>query len=125
MKDVRETRRARGLQAERVAVNFLESQGHIILNQNVYTRYGEIDVVSMDGSELVFSEVRYRRHIGFVGAAETVNRRKQQKLWKAAQVFLAGWSMPWPRCRFDVISIEGSFACQPKQLKSAFDGTMF
>ena len=115
---------ARGKDAEEAAVRFLISQGHVILQQNVYTRFGELDIVSMDGAELVFSEVRYRRHTYFSAAVDTVNRRKQRKLWRAAQSFLCGLNTPWPRCRFDIISIEGSLKGEPKQFRSAFDGTM-
>ena len=42
----------------------------------------------LDGDTVVFVEVRYRRHAAWGGALESVDLRKQQKLIKAAQLFL-------------------------------------
>lgn len=61
-----------------------------------------------DGSTLAFVEVRYRRHAQFGSAAESVDWRKQQKLIRAAQLYLSRHPQ-WTNapCRFDVIHIDG------------------
>jgi len=60
----------------------------------------------LDGDTVVFVEVRYRRHTAWGGALESVDVRKQQKLIKAAQLFLQAHGR-WAKhpCRFDVVAI--------------------
>ncbi|WP_235231369.1 YraN family protein [Taylorella equigenitalis] len=41
----------------------LESQGLELLNQNLRCKVGEIDLIMVDGHELVFIEVRYRKKL--------------------------------------------------------------
>lgn len=78
----------------------------------------------LDGDTVVFIEVRYRRHSAWGGALESIDRRKQQKLIRAAQLFLqteSRWSAH--PCRFDVIAIEAdSSTATPNWIRNAFDG---
>ncbi len=78
----------------------------------------------LDGDTVVFVEVRYRRHAAWGGALESVDLRKQQKLIKAAQLFLQKESR-WARhpCRFDVVAIgaAASEAEKPNWIQNAFD----
>jgi len=62
----------------------------------------------LDGDTVVFVEVRYRRHLAWGGALESVDARKRMKLANAAQYFLQTESR-WGRhpCRFDVVAING------------------
>ena len=49
------TRRRRiGDAGERLAADYLVSQGHRILARNVRRREGEIDLITLDGDTLVF-----------------------------------------------------------------------
>ena len=78
----------------------------------------------LDGDTVVFVEVRYRRHAAWGGALESVNRRKQQKLINAAQLFLQKETR-WARhpCRFDVIALsstEGAIGI-PHWIQNAFE----
>lgn len=77
----------------------------------------------LDGDTVVFVEVRYRRHAAWGGALESVDLRKQQKLIKAAQLFLQKETR-WARhpCRFDVVAIgstEGALS-DPHWIQNAF-----
>ena len=45
---------------ERVAAEYLESEGFEILEMNYRCRIGEIDIVAREGRYLVFTEVKYR-----------------------------------------------------------------
>jgi uncharacterized protein (TIGR00252 family) len=69
-------------------------------------RFGEIDLVMRDGATLVFVEVRYRRSDRFGAPAETVDRRKQQRLTAAANHYLQAHPTVLP-CRFDVVAVSG------------------
>lgn len=112
-----------GRLAELSAQRFLECQGLRLLNRNWSCRNGELDLVMLDGDTVVFIEVRYRRHAAWGGALESVDRRKQQKLIKAAQLFLQKEGR-WSRhpCRFDVVAIESAEAAEkPNWIRNAFD----
>lgn len=91
---------------ERAAL-WLQERGLQLLARNFRCRGGEIDIVALDGECLVFLEVRRRSNPRFAGAAASVDRRKQQRILRAAQLFLQRhpqWSdLP---CRFDVIAFE-------------------
>ena len=54
-------RRALGRLGERLAGEHLERLGFAILERNVRTRHGEIDLVAFDGNALLFVEVKTRR----------------------------------------------------------------
>lgn len=61
-----------------------------------------------DGEYLVFTEVRYRAKKQYGSGAETVTGVKQQRIIKAASMYLQLQSKQAQRlCRFDVISIGG------------------
>src|SRR5690606_23522770 len=77
-----------GLRAESLAALWLEEQGLEVLDRNLLCRAGEIDLVARDGETLVFVEVRFRGSSSHGGAAASVNRRKQQRLLRAARYFL-------------------------------------
>lgn len=59
-----------------------------------------------DAETLVFVEVRLRKHASFGGAAASVGRVKQQRLWRTASAYLLRFSKP-PACRFDLVAIDG------------------
>ncbi|MCW8154795.1 YraN family protein [Stutzerimonas stutzeri] len=95
-----------GRSAEALALSHLCGKGLRLLERNWSCRSGELDLVMLDGDTVVFVEVRYRRHAAWGGALESVDTRKQQKLIRAAQLFLQKESR-WARspCRFDVVAI--------------------
>ncbi len=99
--------RKTGEQFEHLATRWLQARGLRPLQSNFRCRAGEIDLIAVDGNSLVFVEVRARSNPRFASAAASVDRRKQQRLLRAAQFFLQRHphlaQMP---CRFDVVAIE-------------------
>jgi putative endonuclease len=101
--------RAIGDTAEAWAARSLEHAGYRITDRNFTVKGGELDLVARapDGT-VCFVEVRARRDASHGTPAETVGRTKQQRLIRAAQVYLVtklrGADVA---CRFDVIEIEG------------------
>lgn len=102
-----------GTQAEDRALSHLQRQGLRLVQRNYRVargpsrRAGEIDLImrSPDGT-LVFVEVRARRSAKHGGAAASISWTKQRSLVYAAQHYLS--RLPnVPRCRFDVIAIDG------------------
>lgn len=113
--------RAHGKQAEKLALDFLESRGLKLIEENYHCRLGELDLVMRDGNFLVFVEVRLRRNPNFGSAAESVTRNKQDKLWRAALHFTASRpelaSLP---VRFDVIALSDMRIDDNCWIKNAF-----
>jgi len=100
--------RALGDYWENVAFDFLKKKRLININRNYNCKLGEIDLIMTDKDTLVFIEVKYRKNSDWVSAAESVTKKKQQKIIRTAQLFLLqnkkydNWN-----CRFDVVSIQG------------------
>lgn len=103
------TRQARGRWAEQLALEHLQAQGLKILERNYRCSGGEIDLILRDGGTLVFAEVRYRARTDYGSAAESVDRRKQERILHCAQHYLQrrhpGCEAP---CRFDVVLVQGN-----------------
>lgn len=109
-----------GKDAEQSAKRFLCQQGLTLITQNYHCRWGEIDLIMQHRNELVFIEVRLRRHQSYGGAALSVDLRKQRKIIKTAQHYLQQHKSD-KYCRFDVIAFEGSAASLvPIWYKDAF-----
>ena len=103
-------RRQIGAGHEEDARRYLEQAGLIWVGSNVHFRNGELDLIMRDGHCWVFVEVRYRRDAGYGGALASLTRNKQQKLLRAAALWLAqrGGSFETVNCRFDIIAITGT-----------------
>lgn len=100
--------RSRGRDFELAAEQHLAQHGLTLVTRNHHCRGGEIDLVMRDGRTLVFVEVRYRRSSRYGSAAESVDRRKQARIVRAAQHFLLTHRQyQQSACRFDVLAIEG------------------
>lgn len=95
-----------GREAEDLALAFLNSRGLRLIERNYATRQGEIDLVMEDRGTLAFVEVRHRNSARFGGAIESVDRRKQGRLIKAAEAYLQAHPLQANRpCRFDIIGM--------------------
>lgn len=106
--DRKPDRRARGAAVEAAARAHLLREGLRDVAANANYRFGELDLVMLDGATLVFVEVRYRRDARFGGGAASIDVHKRRRIVQAAQAFLAHH----PRhadapCRFDVIEADG------------------
>lgn len=97
----------RGVNAEREAERFLKRQGLRLKARNFNTRWGEIDLIFLSRETVVFVEVRYRQALGFGDALSSVTYQKQQKLRKAAAIYLHRNShLARLAARFDVVAID-------------------
>lgn len=110
----------RGAQAEQWAAQYLSRHGLKLVEQNYRSRYGEIDLIMRDGESLVFVEVRLRRNTDFGGAAASIDARKQQRIIRTAQQYLAGLPHT-PPCRFDAVLMGDAQGGQVAWLKNAFE----
>lgn len=93
-----------GRRAEEYAVAHLTSLGWRVTGRNVTNRCGELDIVALDGDEMVVVEVRCRS-VGWVQPPEeTVGPQKLRTLIRAGRTLVegTGWPGPW---RIDLIAI--------------------
>jgi len=97
-----------GKLAEASACQYLQQQGLSFQQSNYRCKQGEIDIIMKDGEQLVFVEVRYRKHNYFGSGADTVDLKKQHKLFLAANHYLSANNKHNTACRFDVVSISGT-----------------
>ena len=89
------------------ALDYLADQGLKLVQKNFTIRTGEIDIIMLDRSTLVFIEVRYRTKNDYGSSIETVSFHKQNRIKKAALYFLGSHPEHSHRdCRFDVIGID-------------------
>ncbi len=101
---IAQSRQHIGKQAEKLACRYLQRNGLKLLTKNYHSRFGEIDLIMQDNDTLVFIEVRCRQMNAQVGAAESINFSKIQKIHKTAEHYLIQ-SKQIPACRFDVIAM--------------------
>lgn len=81
-------KRSVGQKTEFAAINFLTNNGLILLDANVYYRFGEIDLVLLEQNTIVFVEVKYRSTDNFGSAVESITANKAKRLQKAAMAWL-------------------------------------
>lgn len=67
---------------------------------------GEIDLIMIDSSFLVFVEVRFRTSNEYGNPLETVTRAKQRKIIRTASHYLLSkFNSHDIACRFDVVAV--------------------
>ncbi len=93
------------MRAEDVAQRYLEKLGYRVIERNFMCKAGEIDLIALHEGILVFVEVRSRYGKEAVDPIYSVNVRKQKKLVRTAQYYLAARFSKYPICRFDVVIV--------------------
>ena len=114
--------KASGDQGETLAGRYLEERGYMVLARQWRCRFGELDIVAQSPEGvLCFVEVK-RRGPGSIGLPrEFVDGRKQQRLRRAANLYLGVHSLDCP-ARFDVAEIyeENDGGLRVEYLEDAF-----
>lgn len=94
-----------GRQGEEAAARFLTSKGMKILERNLRTPVGEIDLIARHGQILVFAEVKTRKGWYYGTPAEAVGVHKQRQIVRTAKWYLNDSPHQQLQPRFDVIAI--------------------
>jgi len=119
-------RQQSGRRAEELAAEFLRAQGFEILQRNYLRRLGELDVIARRADLLVIAEVRTRSSAAYGGAAASVDRRKQQRITRAAGALLQQRAeLARLAVRFDVIVVSDPHGAAPRieWIQHAFEGS--
>ena len=100
------SRREVGAIGEKTAALFLRRHGFKIVEQNVRSRYGEIDIIARKDRCLVFVEVRTRRGSEFGTPEESVTPAKRERLVALAESYLQSLERMPPSWRIDLVAVE-------------------
>jgi len=96
----------RGDFGEAAVCDYIAKQGYKILARNYRKRVGEIDIIAIDKSEIVFIEVKTRKFGSMTDGGDSVNFTKQQKIIKTAKAFLKENPQYYnTNARFDVAQV--------------------
>ncbi|PXW33519.1 UNVERIFIED_CONTAM: putative endonuclease [Williamsia faeni] len=109
----RRSRREVGQLGEDLAVRFLEDAGWVVVERNWRCRYGELDVIAVDGVALVVVEVKARTGALFGDVAEAVSFEKYKRMRRLAGLWLREQNRRWPVVRFDVVAVQLNSSEEP------------
>ena len=113
MKNTTET----GKRGEELASLFLENKGWLILERNYRYKRGEIDLIALHDSLLIFLEVKFRKNNHFGHPENFVNAKKSEMVKQTAEYYLI--EKNWKgNIRFDIIAISGGD--MPEHFEDAF-----
>ena len=93
-----------GKKGETIAIEYLQSKGYSILEQNWHNNHQEIDIIAAKRNEMAIVEVKCRTGVPLVEPYAAVNRNKQNLLIKAANAYIKRKNINM-ETRFDIISI--------------------
>ena len=98
-------RKELGAWGEDLACQYLKENGINIIDKNVHTPYGEIDLVGELNESILFIEVKTRRNCTYGFPEGSINQRKAEHMVNSALAFMqkrANALQPW---RIDVVAI--------------------
>ena len=84
-----------GTAYEKMAGEYLKTQGYEILQYNFRCRMGEIDIIAKDHGYLVFIEVKYRRDKSCGHPAEAVYDQQSCIVLSADSWMRDGYAVPF------------------------------
>jgi len=100
-----------GMQGETLAKDYVEKQGFSVIEQNFrYGRYGEIDIIGIKDTLLVFFEVKTRHTLAYGNPSYAITNKKKKALRAVATHFLIQnphYNSNQYTLRFDCITILG------------------
>ncbi len=99
------SRKKLGEWGEKKAFKYLKDKGFEILEKNYRVKIGEIDIIAKKDNYIVFVEVKTRKSLKYGNPEYAVNRHKQDKIKKVAELYLLKNNYYDKNIRFDVITI--------------------
>ena len=114
-----------GKTGEQMTARFLTDKGYVILEHNYRRGHLEIDLIALDGDELVIVEVKSRAYDTILQPEEAVDHKKRLALIRLANEYVKSNNRK-ENVRFDIVSIvskEGG--AEIKHLKNAYNVMSF
>lgn len=91
---------------ENLACEELVRRGYAIVARRYRRRGGEIDIIALDGSTVVFVEVKARAGGEYGTGADAITWRKRARIVALATSFLVRERLLERPVRFDVVSVD-------------------
>lgn len=95
----------KGILGEDIAFFHLKKLGYKIIDKNFKSISGEIDIIAIDGEDLVFIEVKARMNDSNGFPCESVDTKKQERIKNTARYYLQSKKIKNVNVRFDVLEI--------------------
>jgi len=114
-----------GKLGEQMAARYLADKGYIILEHNYRRGHLEIDLIALDGDELVIVEVKSRAYDTILQPEDAVDHKKRLALIRLANEYVKTHGRK-ENVRFDIISIvSNDSGTEVKHLKNAYNVMSF
>lgn len=84
------TTKSIGDRAEDKVAEYLQREGHEIIDRNWRTKFCEIDIISRRGDTVYFTEVKYRKNARHGDGLAAITAKKQRQMKFAAEVYASG-----------------------------------
>jgi putative endonuclease len=94
-----------GQRGEDAAARFLKRLGYRIVARGLDSRFGELDIVAVDGRTVVFVEVKTRSSTDAGHPADAIDHFKESRMTQAALAYLKAHRLLQHAARFDVVAI--------------------
>lgn len=101
-----------GEKGERHAARFLRRRGYRIVATRRRLRYGEIDVIAVDGTTIVFVEVKTRRSAAAGRPALAVDALRRRRMTRASLAYLKSHGLLEYPARFDIVEVLWPIDCR-------------
>lgn len=113
------TKKAIGMQGEKIAKNYLMKRGYRVITENYRAKNYEVDLILQKNDTMVFVEVKVRSHKGYGTPESFVDSQKEHRIVEAAENYL--WETAWEgKVRFDIIGIEMAEDIRIRHFQDAF-----
>ncbi len=103
-----------GQEGELLAKDYLSQQGYQVLTQNYRKSTGEIDLICLDGEEIVFVEVKARTNLRFGTPELAVDQTKLKKIIETGFHYLSETDSEAQAWRVDVVAILFTSSASPE-----------
>ena len=94
-----------GARGERAARRFLERSRYLIWEMNHRSKFGEIDIIALEGDTICFVEVKTRRSDEFAPVIAAVDIKKQRQITRTAKMYRRIFELEGRKFRFDVVTV--------------------
>lgn len=114
-----------GKVGEQMTAKYLTDKGYIILEHNYRRGHLEIDLIALDGDELVIVEVKSRAYDNILQPEDAVDHKKRLALIRLANEYVKTHGRK-ENVRFDIVTVvskEGG--AEIKHLKNAYNVMSF
>ena len=94
-----------GKWGEKIAVDYLITQGYAIVETNWHIGHYEIDIIATKGNRLIFIEVKTRSNDDY-DPLEAVDSRKKGHMVRSAHAYIMSCDIPY-EVQYDIVTVIG------------------